>query len=283
MYLKLDSKLFKYFMLVALIYYMSSKISSDTLPKPLNNPIYFTLLFAIILYYFDNNNSNFIVKQTENFAPTTIENNNSNNILPTNKLMIKDFNTNIINDITNDSSDKIYTFEETKQVIENTPTNTDPNMMKNGLPVVDKIIADATNDVSKNGSCDCTKIANKAIVKFLQNRRLLDNNGMLHYADAYIGDMGYSDIKLDNYIPMGASGNGAYDTWELADFQLLNTDRWKPQQQTQRECKMGTLPQPQPLNKNTPLSLLNWDHSRTIAPPENINTNYLNDKFNKQQ
>jgi hypothetical protein len=148
-----------------------------------------------------------------------------------------------------------------------------------GLPSKQDIIKD-TISANKAENCNCDDVAEKAVTKFLKNRRLLDKNGLLHYADDYIGDMGYSQLRLDNYIPLGASGNGVYNSWDLGKYNVLNTDRWKPSGVNTLQCKTDKMPEPQPVDSKMPLNLLNWDYSRKVMPHDQININYINDKLN---
>jgi len=111
---------------------------------------------------------------------------------------------------------------------------------------------------------------------------MLDKNGMLHYADDYFGDMGYSQLRLDNYIPLGSGGDGVYSSWDLSEYSVLNTNRWKPTDVNPQKSKTDVMPkpQPQPIDDKVPLDLMNWDYSRRIMPQDNINVNYINDKLN---
>jgi len=144
----------------------------------------------------------------------------------------------------------------------------------NGTTKTDNIIK------AVNGECDCEKVAELAITKFLKDRRIIDNNGLMHYADAYFGDMGYSQLKLDNYIPVGESGNGVYDGWDLAEYNQLNTDRWKLPERNMVQPKMEKMTVPQPVDNNAPLHLANFDYSRRVLGPDNINVDYIKDKLN---
>ena len=171
------------------------------------------------------------------------------------------------------------TDEVKKEDKSKTVTEMASDVLANGLPTTAKIISDAIA-ATKAEKCDCEETANKAIVKFLQGRRLLDNNGMLHYADAYIGDMGYSQIKLDKYIPLGANGDGAYDTWELAQYNIINTDRWKPSAELIPHCKTDVPLEVQPMDSRAPINLMNFDYSRKVMPPSNINTKFITERLN---
>lgn len=154
-----------------------------------------------------------------------------------------------------------------------------PELLPNGLPSTNSIITNTIID-NKADACNCEDIADKAITKFLKNRRILDKNGMLHYADDYFGDMGYSQLRLDNYIPMGSGGDGVYASWDMSKYSVLNTNRWKPTDKNTSKCKTDVMPDPQPVDSKAPLNLMNWDFSRKIMPQDQINTEYINDRLN---
>jgi hypothetical protein len=141
------------------------------------------------------------------------------------------------------------------------------------------IISDTVKSNNAIG-CNCEDIADKAISKFLSNRRLLDNRGMLHYADAYLGDMGYSQLRFENYIPLGSQGNGVYDSWDLSQYAIINSDRWKPTIENTNKCRVDKLNVPQPIDSKAPLNLMNWDYATKVLGPDNINTRYINERLN---
>ena len=136
--------------------------------------------------------------------------------------------------------------------------STEPDIMKTGLPTVNKIVADSVDQ-----SCNCEKAANNAIAHFLQNRRLIDKNGLLYYADSYFGDMGHSDIKLDSYIPLAAS---------------LGREPPKNERDKLTKAQNGI----EPHQKNQQMSFLTKEYgNKLITPPNTINIDYINDKLNK--
>lgn len=137
------------------------------------------------------------------------------------------------------------------------PFTSTPGVMKTGLMTTDKIVADSVDK-----SCDCEKAANGAIVRFLQNRRLIDKNGLLYYADSYFGDMGHSDIKLDSYIPLAAS---------------MGREPPKNERDNLTKAQNGI----EPHEKNQQMSFLTKEYgNKLIKPPNTINIDYINDKLN---
>ncbi len=328
MNLKIDNKLFKYLVIIAIMYFLISKMPRENIPG--NNPFILTGVIVLIFYFLDQ--PNFIFENFDQGIAIPQEGiiNNDQTIHDQIKTLV-DSQQNITNSLVDNNLNTIKPTEnkpvetkpvETKPVetkpVETKPVETKPVEIKppsqpisqnkpeednedneyeddelklpnqdqeeigvyqNGMPTRAKVVADT---VTKNNaeSCNCEAVANKAITKFLQNRRLLDKKGMLHYADDYIGDMGYSQIKLDNYIPLGASGNGFYDSWELGQFHMISTDRWKPSDKQISKCRTDRPEVPEPMGSSKHINLMNFDYARKVTAPDEINIDYINDKLN---
>jgi hypothetical protein len=284
----------KYLLIILIIYFFASKIPVDKLPG--NNPFIVTLIVAIIIYLLDQPNVLFD-SSTEHYNQIHLNNNIITKIVEEtiNKMPKEHFENNINATTTQpltppttppnivvESLNKIQEQANVKPIKSENENNKNVNnqdIMMSGLPSKSSIITDVVN---KNNAenCDCNDIADKAITKFLKNRRILDKNGMLHYADDYFGDMGYSQLRLDNYIPLGASGEGVYDNWDLSQYSVLNTERWKPSSKNQAHCKTDVMPDPQPVDSKMPLNLMNWNYSRKVMPHDEINVEYIKEKLN---
>jgi hypothetical protein len=303
MLLKLDINLFKYLIVVAVLYCLISKIPSNNIP--FGNKYVF-IFFVVIVLILTDQTDNSINLTRETFVDTNVSNNTTDNttnipVPPTNVQNDKkeEIQNKIISVVTN-TVPKIQTEQteqnttlmdsinkENKENIENienkenTGGNGAENDMGNSHLMTKNDIINKTVNENKANSCNCEDIANKAISKFLSNRRLIDNKGMLHYADAYLGDMGYSDLRYENYIPLGAQGDGVYNSWDMGQYQILNTSRWRPIVQNEGRCRKENIPDPQPYDKGQ-MSLMNWDYSRKVLGPNNINTKFINERLNAQ-
>ena len=342
MNLKIDNKLFKYLVIISIMYFLISKMPHENIPG--NNPFILTGVIVLIFYFldqpnfiFENFDQGIAIPQTDsiNNDPTKlVKKFNKDIIIPQENIINNDqtiqdqiktlINSQANNNTTSLVNNNLNTIKPTEtKPTETKPTETKPvktkpveikppsqpilenipkqnneddeyeddelkipnqdqeeiGIYQNGMPTRAKIVADT---VTKNNveSCNCEAIANKAITKFLQNRRLLDKKGMLHYADDHIGDMGYSQIKLDNYIPLGASGNGFYDSWELGQFHMINTDRWKPTEKQISKCRTDKPEIPEPMGSSKHINLMNFDYARKVTAPEEINIDYFNNKLN---
>ena len=228
---KFDNRLLKYLVMIIIIYFLVSKVPSEQLPG--NNPFSLTGIISVVLYILDQPNILFENFDNNVVQQSTKSHTKSTEIVDKNTLFDKNTLKSIVREVFNENKQDminiskpntsmptesqsqpqikehfelapITTITETKKEEKKDTSVTD--MLTSGLPTTAKIVSDAIN-ATKADKCDCEETANKAIVKFLQQRRLLDNNGMLHYADAYIGDMGYSQIKLDTPLLIRGSSD----------------------------------------------------------------------------
>lgn len=150
-----------------------------------------------------------------------------------------------------------------------------------GYPSVPQIVKE-TVKLNNKTNCNCDDIAQKSIYNFLKERRLVDKKGLLHYADDYFGDLGYSDIRWENYISPKSGGAGVYNTLNMGQYNLLNTDRWATLGKMPTSCKPNDAINVTPIaTVGYPLNLMEYDNSRRILPKDNINIDYIKDRLNK--
>lgn len=274
MIINLDYKLIKYFVLIIIIYLLISNIPLDKIPG--KNPFILTTIIIFILLIIEQ--PNILFEKFDSSLPTPplpqFLKPISTEELRTMKITSVDNNL-----ITTPIPSNVLTLSQSNVPTPSQSIEQSTTLLSSGLPS-QKSIINQTIASNKAESCNCDDIANKAITKFLTNRRILDKNGMLHYADDYFGDMGYSQLRLDNYIPLGASGDGVYDKWDLAEYSIVNTNRWKPSEKNTSKCSSDILPEPQPIGNKVPLNLQNWNYSKKVMPPDQININYINEKLN---
>ena len=308
MLLKLDINLFKSFIIIVILFCLVSKIPQENIPFGNKYILIIFIMFIMILTdqkglikekFVDDNIQ---LTKTNNHrnvllvAPANISNiqneevqNKIINVITETIPKIEVVSTTNLVDLANDKKEVIsttnrvdlanYKKEEKEEKKEKEEKEEKENMGNSQLMTKDEII-NKTIANTNSESCNCEDIANKAISKFLNNRRLIDNKGMLHYADAYLGDMGYSDLRYENYIPLGSQGDGVYNSWDMGQFNLINTSRWRPVIGNEGRCRKEDIPDPQPYDKGQ-MSLMNWDYSRKVTGPSNINTKYINEKLNQ--
>jgi hypothetical protein len=317
MIINIDTNLLKYVIVFVIIHYIVSKIDKNNIPG--NNPIFFTSIIFSIFYLLDKS-SNLLETFVDTVPTTNdLIDNLIIKSQTTPRSIITPTATDLINNliIAKSATDTpIVTTPVETTPIETTPIETIQPPQKaqinnavlqslftsGNIPKIDdtknvvaaqesgdmtvaalKNRSDIISDTVKSNNaigCNCEDIADKAISKFLSNRRLLDNRGMLHYADAYLGDMGYSQLRFENYIPLGSQGNGVYDSWDLSQYAIINSDRWKPTIENTNKCRVDKLNVPQPIDSKAPLNLMNWDYATKVLGPDNINTRYINERLN---
>lgn len=239
----------KNIILAILFFMIFNNVTINHSIGPTFNPIFITVILSLIVYILDKPN------KKENFSVP-------NNITTTNQ-------TKTINDLKNRY---IQNTNDLNQYIE--PGN---NL---GYPSIPQIVKE-TSMINNKTNCNCDDIAQKSIYNFLKERRLVDKKGLLHYADDYFGDLGYSDIRWENYISPKAGGAGIYNSHDMAKYNLINTDRWAPPARLPTTCKSNDAVNVTPIaTVGYPLNLQEFDNSRRILPKDNINLDYIKDRLN---
>ena len=243
----------KNIILFFLFYIIFNNIPNNNLP--LNNPLLLSIILYLIINIIDSNNhEKFIepldqIKINKKIIPVKKNENLSKLVDKTN---IKDL-------------DIKY-----KKSIEDIKKANDL-----GYKSVDNIVKDS------NKNCNCEEVSKKSIYNFLKERRLIDKRGLLHYADDYFADMGYSDIRWENYISPKQGGNGVYNTFDMHKYNILNTDRWAPPSRFHADCKTDNPNIISPVaTSGYPVNLLEFDESRKILPRDKINIEYIKDRLN---
>ena len=295
MLLKLDINLFKYLVITTILYWLTSKIPSEIM---LFKNKYLSIAFFIFIMILVDQTDKLLTKEPtkeptkkptkegfENTVVTAVTPTDITTVLPpANIAEIKQEEVqNKITTVLNETIPKVQVettvpvslVDELKKNVDENKENISSSQLITQNDIINKTIQE-----NKAETCNCEDVANKAISKFLSNRRLIDNKGMLHYADAYLGDMGYSDLRYENYIPLGSQGDGVYNSWDMGQYQLINTSRWRPIAKNEGRCRKENIPDPLPYDKGQ-MSLMNWDYSRKVTGPVNINTKYIDERLNQ--
>jgi hypothetical protein len=282
----------KYLIILLIMYSLTCNLPSENMLG--KNPLFTSSIVVIVIYLLDTPNvllEKFTLPSLFTKKSASLDQNNVNSDIPwakQNTSYSPFVNSEVMKTNSLNKSETIHPASINPEVVLSQPNvknNSDLQPTKVGIET-DEQRTTVSNppiqtDVSKD-SCDCNEFADKAITKFLKDRRILDKNGMLHYADDYFGDMGYSQLRLDNYIPLGAGGDGVYNSWDMSQYSVLNTNRWKPTEIPATRCKTDVMPDPQPVGDKIPLNLMNWDYSRRVLPHDNINVKYINEKLNNK-
>ena len=135
----------------------------------------------------------------------------------------------------------------------------------------------------KNNSADtsCDKKVAEILSKYLAKGKYIDDKGLV--SNMLDNDMKYNQLNPEEMQPLGTYDNTFTNKWDHG-FTYLNTDKWAPPirklQQNKIEKECTTCPT---LTNGYPLNLMEFDNSRKILPPDNINLDYIKDRLNNQQ
>jgi hypothetical protein len=114
-----------------------------------------------------------------------------------------------------------------------------------------------------------------AITEILSSNKFVDTKGM-------IKDIMYGDLKYNTQLtpgqmqPLGSYDNTFNNKWDNA-YTILNTDKWRPPLGKTPVCKQEKeCPVCPSMTSGYPLSVLDFDKSRYVMGPDNINIDYVN-------
>jgi hypothetical protein len=122
----------------------------------------------------------------------------------------------------------------------------------------------------------------EAIMKYLSKGKYIDERGMI--SNIINSDMKYNQINPELLQPLGSYDNSFTNKWNQG-FTYLSTDKWAPpKSQTQPICKTEKQCPICPVTTSGyPLGLMDFDNSRKILGPDNINIDYIKERLNSQQ
>jgi len=129
-----------------------------------------------------------------------------------------------------------------------------------------------------NTSCDCESKIDKYLEKLFKEGKYFDRNGILQ--NVMNNDMRYNQLTDSQIQPLGSNDMTMNNSWEN-DYVLLNTDKWKVPISSPYKCKQEKeCPICPSLSSGYPVNLKDFNSSRKIMPPDNINIDYIKDKLN---
>ena len=112
--------------------------------------------------------------------------------------------------------------------------------------------------------------------KNIKNKPIIENYGSMYNEDVqtnYNDDAGFTSQELK---PLGQNGNGFTNSWDH-DYILLNTDKWAPALKPPPVCKTEKkCPVCPNLTSGYPLMLRDFDSTRKITPPIQVDTPSMN-------
>lgn len=110
--------------------------------------------------------------------------------------------------------------------------------------------------------------------KLKDARKMVDNRG-------FISDMGYAQLSLAQMQPLGSYDSTFTNDWRN-DYTLLNTDKWRPPAAPIPRCKAEKeCPVCPVATSGYPVRVQDFNDSRRILPPDEINIDFIRDKLNQ--
>lgn len=98
------------------------------------------------------------------------------------------------------------------------------------------------------------------------------------YSQYYDEDSDMKFNKIKPLVPLGKYSKNYTNKFDHG-FDYLKTHKWRPPEYDIKQCKIDKCDTCEESN-NYPIELTNFNNSRKLLEPDNINTNYLDDKLN---
>ena len=109
--------------------------------------------------------------------------------------------------------------------------------------------------------------------KLKASKKRINSRGQV--VDDEYGDMKYNELAPEQMQSMGSRMKDL-DWVESNGYTLLNSDRWKPPQAPQRPCiAERECPVCPSMTTGYPVNLLDFEKSRYVLGPDNINVDYI--------
>jgi hypothetical protein len=116
-------------------------------------------------------------------------------------------------------------------------------------------------------SCDCEAKVEQILDKYMKNKE--DN------------DMIYNELTPEQMQPLGSYDDTFTNKFNHG-FAYLNTSKWAPPQRKTPICKTDYRSSVYPITTTGyPVDVMQYDESRKITPPDNINVNYIKKRLNE--
>ena len=92
--------------------------------------------------------------------------------------------------------------------------------------------------------------------------------------------MAYNQLTPDQMQPLGSYDKTFTNKWNHG-FTYLDTSRWAPPSRNPPVCKTEARCPVCPVSTSGyPVDVLEYDDTRKVMPPDNININYIKDQLN---
>jgi hypothetical protein len=170
---------------------------------------------------------------------------------------------------------KIHTYlsVEFNSDIETILVNNDNNSITQISEMLKKLASKLDNN---DNDCNCEKKVNEAVNKYLKNGKYIDDNGIIQ--NIINSDMIYNQLDVNMLQSLGSYDNTFSNKWDKG-YTYLDTSKWAvPKVPIAPPPNMNNVQSS--LTNGYPLNLLEFNNSRKVLGPDNINLNYIKDKLN---
>jgi len=133
-------------------------------------------------------------------------------------------------------------------------------LMNNSQPFIQPPVS-----VPKSDSCDCDAKVERIINEYVKKKG---------------DDQPYNQLTPQQMEPLGSYDKTFTNKWDHG-FTYLDTSKWAPPQRNTPVCKTEMRCPVCPVSTaGYPVSVLEYDESRKVLPPDNININYIKEQLN---
>jgi hypothetical protein len=175
--------------------------------------------------------------------------------------------------LSNDSNIKTYLLVEFNPGFENIPNNNN-NIANTQISDMLKQLADKIE--TSNNECNCENKVKEAVDKYLKNGKYIDDNGIIQ--NIMNSDMIYNQLDTAMLQSLGSYDNSFSNKWDKG-YTYLDTSKWS--------VPKAHIPPPPNINNihssltpGYPINVLEFDNSRKVLGPDNINLQYIKEKLN---
>ena len=188
----------------------------------------------------------------------------------------------IFNDVKNNTLDKnsIKTkeFEILVKIFQTNIEISQKYLIEQNYNKLNDLIMNIKLKEQKNQSTELLPSQNKFLKTMMTQNKYINENGFIN--NIIESDMRYTMYSPEQNMKLGTNSDNLNNQWKN-DYVILNTDRWAPPiNHKMYKCKVeNPCPVCPSLTTGYPVKLKEFDASRKILPPDNINVNYINEKL----
>ena len=192
-------------------------------------------------------------------------------IMKTHLGKILKLNISLENDLLNNSNIKTYL------LVDFNSSNTDTDIIDESNIEISDMLKQLANKLDTNNSeCNCENKVKEAVDKYLKNGKYIDDNGIIK--NIMNSDMIYNQLDVSMLQSLGSYDNTFSNKWDKG-YTYLDTSKWTvPKVQIPNPPNINNIMSS--LTPGYPINLLEFDNSRKVLGPDNINLQYIKEKLN---